>query len=59
MYVIVCINAVTRMYVPYQVGGFLTEVYKTPRETQMHKQGRCVLLQLLWRRSRDIYNVGL
>ncbi len=32
---------------------------KTPRETQVHKQGRCVPLRLLWRPSREVFQVAL
>ncbi len=39
---------------------FLTEVYKkTTRETQVHKQGRSVLLRLLWRSSREVFRWAL
>ncbi len=37
---------------------FLT-VENTTKKTQVHKHGQCVLLRLLWRPSREVFQVGL
>ncbi len=44
---------------PIKLIVLLQKFIKTPRETQVHKQGRCILLQLLWRPSREFFQVGL
>ncbi len=40
---------------PIKQAAISTEVYKKPRETQVHKQGRCVLLRLLNQPFRKIF----